>query len=92
MGLSTLTVQEEGLESSLKAAFGAAGVTGLGSERLKLDLLTANELKILLKERRLKVSGNKAELIERLLQHSHDQRKAANTDSTSDSAKEERAN
>ena len=46
-----------------------AGLKGLSSERLKLDLLTANELKVLLKSRGLKVSGKKGELIERLLEH-----------------------
>ncbi len=63
-------VQEEGLNSSLKETFLEAGIDGISSERLKLDLLTANELKILLKDRGLKVSGKKGDLIERLLQHS----------------------
>ncbi|QDZ19853.1 SAP domain-containing protein [Chloropicon primus] len=61
--------QEEGLQSSLKDVFVEAGLKGLSSEKLKLDLLTANELKVLLKDRGLKVSGKKGELIERLLEH-----------------------
>ena len=63
-------VQEQGLDSTLKHVFLEAGIEGIGSERLRLDLLTANELKLMLKERGLKVSGNKGELIERLLDHS----------------------
>ena len=75
-----LCPQEEGLESSLKEAFTGAGITGISSERLKLDLLTANELKLLLKERRLRVSGSKAELIERLLEYSEAQKAKAAED------------
>ena len=56
--------------STLKDVFMAAGLKNISSERLKLDLLTANELKVLLRDRKLKVSGKKGELIERLLQHS----------------------
>ena len=63
-------VQEQGLDSSLKDVFVQAGIQGISSERLRLDLLTGNELKVMLKERGLKVSGNKGELIERLLDHS----------------------
>ena len=58
--------------SSLKTTFLEAGVTGINSKRLRLDLLTANELKVLLKARGLKISGKKGELIERLLDNDTD--------------------
>ncbi len=62
-------VQEQKLDSSLRHLFRAAGIKGIDSERLKLDLLTANEIKVLLKSKGLKVSGKKGELIERLLSY-----------------------
>ena len=71
-----IRVQEEGLGSSLKDVFEGQGLKGLSSERLKLDLLTANELKVLLKSRGLKVSGKKGELIERLLEHGEGQKES----------------
>lgn len=63
-----IRMQEQQMTSSLKESFRESGITGLDSERLKLDLLTANELKLLLKREGLKVSGKKSELIERLLE------------------------